>query len=251
MAGGVHRFTLFSLFPLNHSRRKTSAKRYCEIQRLRKDQQHTHRPYTHICMLPRVAAVTAPRTHNRRRVTGSSGRRREGRESERQRPNMSRHLFYSAVLLLLLVVVVSCVTGEAVVDGKETTEPQLEWKDAKSDDCVTVELLGAPGLLKVSNDVFVVAEAQCKEKDQENTFTGIASQLLKTEDSNTPVDVLGDAKSKTQILEDKGSAKVKKMDVSRPTTVTKESEVYMLVGRYSGTPGASGQGNVADDSGLL
>ncbi|EKG03699.1 trans-sialidase, putative, partial [Trypanosoma cruzi] len=38
-------------------------------------------------MPSRVAAVMAPRTHNRRRVTGSSGRRREGRESERQRPN--------------------------------------------------------------------------------------------------------------------------------------------------------------------
>ncbi|EKG01123.1 trans-sialidase, putative, partial [Trypanosoma cruzi] len=42
-------------------------------------------------MLSRVAAVKAPRTHNRRRVTGSSGRRREGGESEPQRPNMSRH----------------------------------------------------------------------------------------------------------------------------------------------------------------
>ncbi|EKF26985.1 trans-sialidase, putative, partial [Trypanosoma cruzi marinkellei] len=41
------------------------------------------------------------------------------------------------------------------------------------------------------------------------------------------------------------------MDVSRPTTVTKESEVYMLVGRYSGKPGSSGEGNGADDSGLL
>ncbi|RNC36637.1 trans-sialidase [Trypanosoma cruzi] len=49
-------------------------------------------------MLSRVAAVKAPRTHNRRRVTGSSGRRREGRESEPQRPNMSRLVFASAVL---------------------------------------------------------------------------------------------------------------------------------------------------------
>ncbi|EAN95761.1 putative trans-sialidase, Group IV [Trypanosoma cruzi] len=55
-------------------------------------------------MLSSVVAVMAPRTHNRRRVTGSSGRRREGRESEPQRPNMSRRVFASAVLLLLLVV---------------------------------------------------------------------------------------------------------------------------------------------------
>ncbi|KAF8302750.1 trans-sialidase, putative, partial [Trypanosoma cruzi] len=57
-------------------------------------------------MLSRVAAVKAPRKHNRRRVTGSSGRRREGRESEPQKPNMSRRVFTSAVLLLL--VVMSC-----------------------------------------------------------------------------------------------------------------------------------------------
>ncbi|KAF8283863.1 trans-sialidase, putative, partial [Trypanosoma cruzi] len=55
-------------------------------------------------MLSRVAAVKAPRTHNRRRVTGSSGRRREGRESEPQRPNMSRRVFTSAVLLLFVVM---------------------------------------------------------------------------------------------------------------------------------------------------
>ncbi|PBJ73033.1 trans-sialidase [Trypanosoma cruzi cruzi] len=54
-------------------------------------------------MLSRVAAVMAPRTHSRRRVTGSSGRRREGRESEPQRPNMFRHLT-SAVLLLLVMM---------------------------------------------------------------------------------------------------------------------------------------------------
>ncbi|RNC54036.1 trans-sialidase [Trypanosoma cruzi] len=55
-------------------------------------------------MLSRVAAVMAPRTHNRRRVTGSSGRRREGRESEPPRFNMSRRVFTSAVLLLLVVM---------------------------------------------------------------------------------------------------------------------------------------------------
>ncbi|KAF8297900.1 trans-sialidase, putative, partial [Trypanosoma cruzi] len=55
-------------------------------------------------MLSRVAAVKAPRTHNRRRMTGSSGGRREGRESEPQRPNMSRRVFTFAVPLLLLVM---------------------------------------------------------------------------------------------------------------------------------------------------
>ncbi|PBJ77181.1 trans-sialidase [Trypanosoma cruzi cruzi] len=60
-------------------------------------------------MLSRVASVKAPRTHNRRRVTLFSGRRREGRESEPQRPNMSRRVFASAVLLLLFVMM--CCSG--------------------------------------------------------------------------------------------------------------------------------------------
>ncbi|KAF8283535.1 putative trans-sialidase, Group IV [Trypanosoma cruzi] len=54
-------------------------------------------------MLSLVAAVMAPRTHSRRRVTGSSGRRGEGGESEPQRPNIFRHLT-SAVLFLLVVM---------------------------------------------------------------------------------------------------------------------------------------------------
>ncbi|EAN81259.1 trans-sialidase, putative, partial [Trypanosoma cruzi] len=60
-------------------------------------------------MLSRVAAVMAPRTHNRRRVTGSSGRRREGRESEPQRPEMSRRVFDSTVLLFLVIMM--CCSG--------------------------------------------------------------------------------------------------------------------------------------------
>ncbi|PBJ77317.1 trans-sialidase [Trypanosoma cruzi cruzi] len=63
-------------------------------------------------MLSRAAAVMAPRTHNRRRVTGSRGRRREGGESEPRRRNMSRRVFTSAVLLLL-VVLMYCSTGGA------------------------------------------------------------------------------------------------------------------------------------------
>ncbi|KAF8300318.1 trans-sialidase, putative, partial [Trypanosoma cruzi] len=64
-------------------------------------------------MLSRVAAVKAPRTHNRCRVTGSSGRRREGRESEQQRPNMSRRVLSFAVPLLLVVTMMCCATGGA------------------------------------------------------------------------------------------------------------------------------------------
>ncbi|RNE99814.1 trans-sialidase, partial [Trypanosoma cruzi] len=72
-------------------------------------------------MLSRFAAVKAPRTDNRRGVTGSSGRRREGGESERQRPNMSQRVFTSAVSLLLLVVM-CCGSGAATAQVEKATD---------------------------------------------------------------------------------------------------------------------------------
>ncbi|RNC53063.1 trans-sialidase [Trypanosoma cruzi] len=83
-------------------------------------------------MLSRVAAVKAPRTHNRRRVTGSSGRRREGRESEPQRPNMSRRVFTSAVLLLV-VVMMCCGAGVARASKASDPKPMaiFVWRETK------------------------------------------------------------------------------------------------------------------------
>ncbi|KAF5214465.1 hypothetical protein ECC02_012932 [Trypanosoma cruzi] len=201
-------------------------------------------------MLSRVAAVKAPRTHNRRRVTGSSGRRREGRESEPQRPKMSRRVFYSAVLLLI-VVMMCCNTGGAAEAPGQSSEPNYKWKNIKNEEGVTVESLGAPGLLKVGSDVFAVAEAQCKKSDA-NIFTGIASQLLTKDNAEKPMEVLNGAKDKTQVLEEDGSEDPKKrIDVSRPTTVMQGNDIYMLVGKYSQTAATGQEGGGADDWGLL
>ncbi|ESS55529.1 trans-sialidase [Trypanosoma cruzi Dm28c] len=182
-------------------------------------------------MLSRVAAVEAPRTHNRRRVTGSSGRRREGRESERQRPNISRHLFFSAVLLL--VVMVCCGTGAALAEVEHSSETKYQWKGISEGEDVTVESLGALSLLKVGSDVFAVAEAQCKKKAGDVSFTGIASQLLTTKTADTPEELFSDALKRTQVLEEDASKEQKKeVDVSRPTTAVRGSDIYMLVGQY-------------------
>ncbi|KAF8278886.1 putative trans-sialidase, Group V [Trypanosoma cruzi] len=182
-------------------------------------------------MLSRVAAVEAFRTHNRRGVTGSSGRMREGGESESQRPNISRHLFFSAVLLL--VVMVCCGSGGAVEVGGQQSVPKFEWKGINDGGDVTVESLGAPSLLKVGSDVFAVAEAQCKKKAGDVGFTGIASQLLTTKTADTPEELFIDALKKTQVLEEDASKEQKKeVDVSRPTTAVKGSDIYMLVGQY-------------------
>ncbi|ESS55430.1 trans-sialidase [Trypanosoma cruzi Dm28c] len=198
-------------------------------------------------MLSRVAAVMAPRTHNRRRVTGSSGRRREGGESEPQRPNMSRHLF-CFVLLLLVPVMMCCGSGRAAQAPGQSSQKKFEWKEIKDED-ETVESLGVPGLLKVGSDVFAVAEAQCK-KDS-NIFSGIASQIIKKDIADTPVGALTDPKDKTQFLED-GSEDPKKVDVSRPTTIVKGKDIYMLVGKYSPADATDvGEKNGANDGGLL
>ncbi|PWU87180.1 putative trans-sialidase, Group V [Trypanosoma cruzi] len=193
-------------------------------------------------MLSRVAAVMAPRTHSRRRVTRSSGRRREGGESEPQRPNMLRHLFCSAVLLL--VVMMCCGAGGAAEAPEQASERNYKWKDIKNDDGVTVKSLGAPGLLKVGSDVFAVAEAQCKKSDA--SFTGIASQLITTQNVNAPVEVLNEVKD-TQVLEEDGSAdSKKKVDVSQPTTAVKGSDIYMLVGKYDSKVAVLGQDDASD-----
>ncbi|EKG01122.1 trans-sialidase, putative, partial [Trypanosoma cruzi] len=89
-----------------------------------------------------------------------------------------------------------------------------------------------------------------KKSGEINSFTGIASQLLteKVEKKdNTPVGALTDPKD-TQFLED-ASKDPKKVDVSRPTTVVKGNDIYMLVGKYS--PTAAGENRDADDGGLL
>ncbi|PWV21259.1 putative trans-sialidase [Trypanosoma cruzi] len=202
-------------------------------------------------MLSRVAAVKAPRTHNRRRVTGSSGRRREGRESEPQRPNMSRRVFASAVLLLL-VVTMCCGTGGAaqVAEVEQSSDPKFEWKDITDDD-VTVDSLGAPGLLKVGSDVFAVAEAQCKKDEDNSVFTGIASRFLTEAADNLPKEVLEDGKKYTKVLEEVTSGKAKKkVDVSRPTAVVKGSNIYMLVGKHNRNA-AGVQDSGEEDSGLF
>ncbi|EAN82691.1 putative trans-sialidase, Group V [Trypanosoma cruzi] len=198
-------------------------------------------------MLSRVAAVKAPRTHNRRRVTRSSGRRREGRESELQRPNMSRRMFTSAALLLL-VVIMCCGTGGAAPAGKgsksdsgSSLDKHIVWRDKKEDE--TVDSLYAPSFVEVNGGVFAFAEALLK--DGNYFFTGIASELLELSGENQKK--MGGSNLKTKTLEKcpseggkrpsqstnrVGSQSFHRVDVSRPTTVVKGNGIYMLAGKY-------------------
>ncbi|PWU86323.1 putative trans-sialidase, Group V [Trypanosoma cruzi] len=216
-------------------------------------------------MLSRVAAVKAPRTHNRRRVTGSSGRRREGRESEPQRPNMSRHLFCFAVLLLVLVMVCCDTGGAAAAEDTSSgqgapSEKYYVWTEKKAGE--TVSSLRVPSLVEMDGGVFAVAEAQLKD---ESGFTGIASELLTLTDKVSKE--LVKAQVKTQVLvecpSDKdncasreaaqaGSQSETRVRVSRPTTVVEGSDIYMLVGKHCRKPAAAcAGGSEADEWGLL
>ncbi|KAF5217210.1 hypothetical protein ECC02_009937 [Trypanosoma cruzi] len=250
MGDGAHffKFIYFFISVALLRRKQTSANRYCDIRRHLKDQQHTHRPHTHIYMHSRVAAVKVPRTHNRRRVTGSSGRRREGRESEPQRPNMPRCVFTSTVLLLLVVMMCCGTGGVAATDNGASTpgispEKYFDWRDKKSDE--TVSLLRVPSLVEMNGDVFAVAEAEFTEAGKSG-FTGIASELLKLTDQESKE--LGTAQVKTQVLVEcpaqnkncasqtgaqEASQSRKKVGVSRPTTVVNGSDIHMLAGTYS------------------
>ncbi|PWU88798.1 putative trans-sialidase, Group VIII [Trypanosoma cruzi] len=192
-------------------------------------------------MLSRVAAVMAPRTHNRRRVTGSSGRRREGRESEPQSANMSRRVFTSAVLLLL-VVLMCCGSGAAAVeqagaavDPFKGTKPIsfANWREFK-DGGSKITSLRVPGLVEVDDDVFAVAEAQCGEKDGAGICAGIVSKHLNIK--GDPMDILTlDISFSCMQLVDTAENNFGTTEVLRPTTLVLGDSVYMLVGNQSRT----------------
>ncbi|ESS62347.1 putative trans-sialidase [Trypanosoma cruzi Dm28c] len=145
---------------------------------------------------------------------------------------MSRRVFTSAVLLFVMMC---CGTGGAAQAAEPTSgqgsspSPSFAWRDTTGDE--TVSSLRGPSLVEVNGKVFAVAEAQCNNGET-SVFTGIASQLLTNAADNQREEVLKEAKEKTQVLEE-GTSTKKKVDVSRPTTVVDESNIYMLVGKHS------------------
>ncbi|RNF08115.1 trans-sialidase [Trypanosoma cruzi] len=156
---------------------------------------------------------------------------------------MSRRVFASAVPLLLVVMMCCSTCGGVQADEDLSVVPKYLLEDIADGN---LKLFGIPGLLKVGSGVFAVAEVQCKKKDGDDTFTGIASRLLTIKDDNTPEEALKDARV-IQVLEE-GASTSKRVDVSRPTAVVKGSDIYMLVGKYSRK---GGQESGADDWGLL
>ncbi|RNC38489.1 amastigote surface protein 4 [Trypanosoma cruzi] len=166
---------------------------------------------------------------------------------------MSRRVFASAVLLL--VVMMCCGTGvaqaaEPPIPEEPVPKSPFAWRDTKVGE--TLSLLRVPSLVEMDGQVFAVAEAQCTKGG--SGFTGIASELLRLNDK--PKEDLDKSNLKTQVPEgciceggkcpaDKEEKRVcrtagqddpqskTKVHVSRPTTVVKGSDIYMLAGNYS------------------
>ncbi|KAF8284896.1 putative trans-sialidase, Group II [Trypanosoma cruzi] len=205
-------------------------------------------------MLSRVAALKAPRTHNRRRVTGSSGRRREGGESEPQRPNMSRRVFTFAVLLLLFVLM-CCGSGGAAPANEEEVKNALiniqnlqrvdlfvprttqvlsnEGTDSsRRDSFVSPSLVSAGGVIAAFaeghiNAKYVVEGGQLTKPSSDVVAEYIDSvwdwstlvEKVEKEETWRAYTVLG----KTEGKESLGV-------VFRPTTTMKGNKVFLLVG---------------------
>ncbi|RNE95854.1 trans-sialidase, partial [Trypanosoma cruzi] len=64
------------------------------------------------------------------------------------------------------------------------------------------------------------------------------------------MEVLNGAEDKTKVLEE-GTSPKKKVDVSRPTTVMKGSDIYMLVGKHSRRDATDQEDRGPDEGGLL
>ncbi|EKF28981.1 trans-sialidase, putative, partial [Trypanosoma cruzi marinkellei] len=185
-------------------------------------------------MLSRVAAVMAPRTPNRRRVTGSSGRRREGRESERQRPNMSRRVVTSAVLLL--VAIMFCGSGAVPTEASKSGDKIIFQGEESFSDAENATLkqafdsFRAPSLVYVNGVVVATVEAHYTNRTNGKSCVSIASKSMKSD---------GRTWSKgSAIVFDHYDVRIDRL--LRPTTIVKENgyEVNALVGGYdtSGAP---------------
>ncbi|KAF8299981.1 putative trans-sialidase [Trypanosoma cruzi] len=202
-------------------------------------------------MLTRVAAVKAPRTHNRRRLTGSSGRRREGRESEPQRPNMSRRVFYSAVLLLLLLVMWMCCgpcEAAAASTGENSVNARLPRRFDLFVPQTTVLLprggvnsekkwnsFASPSLVSAGGVIAAFAEGHPSSKESNNASSepssdAVAWYIDSAWDWSTLVAEVKKSTWQAHTVLGKADGTERFDVVLRPTTTTKDNKVFLLAG---------------------
>ncbi|RNC59064.1 sialidase-like protein, partial [Trypanosoma cruzi] len=152
---------------------------------------------------------------------------------------MFRHHFCSAVLLLF--VVMCCGSGAAAAGGKTrnaidpfkgtTSISFANWKEFKEAGS-KITSLRVPGLVKVGDDVFAVAEAQCGERNGADSSAWIVSKHLDIRGDSMDIST-SDISLFCMQLVDAAANNFGTTEVLRPTTVVIEDSVYMLVGKYS------------------
>ncbi|PWV04342.1 putative trans-sialidase, Group II [Trypanosoma cruzi] len=207
-------------------------------------------------MLSRVAAVKAPRTHNRCRVTGSRGRRREGRESELQRPSMSRRVSTSAVLLLL-VVMMFCSTCGAIAarenDGNSDLRSvqELQWVDlfvpqttpvlpegggtpgTKRDAFVSPSLVSAGGVIAAFARGKINAQYAADGKVIKPLSSDVFAEYIDSAwDWSTLVEKVSESTWKAHTVLDTTDGTNRVGVVLNPTTTTKGNKVFLLAASY-------------------
>ncbi|KAF8296764.1 putative trans-sialidase, Group II [Trypanosoma cruzi] len=216
-------------------------------------------------MLSRVAAVNTPRTHNRRRVAGSSGRR-EGGESEPQRPNMSRRLFDSTVLLLFVVLMCcggaataqvekatdastsgSALTGAIAAEGSasggverpqrvdlfvpQTTQvlPKKGTESGRRDSFVSPSLVSAGGLIAAFAEGHINAKKPHTESNKPSSDV-VAGYIDATWEWPTLVEKVGKGEWRAHTVPGKAEGEESLDFVHHPTTTMKDNKVFLLVG---------------------
>ncbi|PWV14020.1 putative trans-sialidase, Group II [Trypanosoma cruzi] len=206
-------------------------------------------------MLSRVAAVMAPRTHNRRRVTGSSGRRREGRESEPQRPNMSRHLFtFAALLLVVMMCRATCgATAAKENDGDSDLRSVqgLQWVDlfvpqttpvlskgggtpgTKWDSFASPSLVSAGGVIAAFAEGRVYAEYAVNGKVLKPLSSDFVAKYIDSSwNWSTLVEKVSESTWKAHTVLDATDGTNRVGVVFNPTTTTKGNKVFLLATSY-------------------
>ncbi|PBJ68577.1 trans-sialidase [Trypanosoma cruzi cruzi] len=206
-------------------------------------------------MLSRVASVKALRTHNRRGVTGSSGRRREGRESEPPRPNVSRHVF-SFAILLLLVTTMCCATCGATParesDGNSDLRSveELQWVDlfvskttsvlpedgvtleAKWDSFASPSLVSAGGVIAAFAEGYVYGQYNTDDVLIKHFSSDVVAEYIDSSwNWSTLVGKVSESTWKAQtVLDTTDGTKDRVGILLNPTTTTKGNKVFLLAG---------------------
>ncbi|EAN82320.1 putative trans-sialidase, Group II [Trypanosoma cruzi] len=199
-------------------------------------------------MLSRVAAVKAPRTHNRRRMTGSSGRRREGRECEPQRPNMSRHVFTSAVLLFL-VVMMCCSGGASNAVKSNSGNAQLPHTvdlfvpqttqvlpNKGTNSVTTRDSFNSPSIVSAGGVIVALAEGQVYTvnagNQREKTSSDVVAEYIDASwDWSTLVGKVSESKWKANTVICTTDGTDNRVGVFyHPTTTTNGNKVFLLAG---------------------